>query len=169
MIAETILSKYFESMVTHAVSFSELQNRGKAALDSWLGEGGRPLRVTRRDAEDLVLVTAARAEQEHDVVSAAVAVLRAVAGRPGGAELLRGVVVAAFPWAKLLSEPEIEEFGIELTDALEVSESLNNPALAAQAIAAWRHTAEVYSDPALATALRAPTHDDVGPVPAPAL
>lgn len=154
-------------MNVREVPFSELQNRGKAAVSEWLAsEGGRPLRVTRRDAEDLVLMTAARADQEHEVVSAAAAVLRALTAKPG---VFRSALVSAFAWARLLSDAEIDQFALELADALNVGAALDNPAPSAQTIEAWRHTAEVYADPDLARILRAATNDDGGAVPAPSL
>lgn len=156
-------------MNVREVPFSELQNRGKAAVSEWLAsEGGRPLRVTRRDAEDLVLMTAARADQEHEVVSAAAAVLRALAATTE-AGVFRSAVVSAFAWARLLSDAEIDQFALELADALNVGAALDNPAPSAQTIEAWRHTAEVYADPDLARILRAATNDDGGAVPAPSL
>ena len=113
-------------MNVREVPFSELQNRGKAAVSEWLAsEGGRPLRVTRRDAEDLVLMTAARADQEHEVVSAAAAVLRALTAKPG---VFRSALVSAFAWARLLSDAEIDQFALELADALNVGAALDNPA-----------------------------------------
>lgn len=156
-------------MGVREVPFSELQNRGKAAVAEWLaGEGGRPLRVTRRDAEDLVLMTAARANQEHEVVSAAAAVLRALA-TTAEVGVFRSAVVSAFAWATLLSDAEVDQFARDLADAFQVGASLDNPAPPAQAIEAWRHTAEVYADPDLARILGSSTTGDGGAVPAPSL
>ena len=160
---------YFISMGVREVPFSELQNRGKAAVSEWLAaEGGRPLRVTRRDAEDLVLMTAARADQEHEVVSAAAAVLRALVAS-GETGVFRAAVVAAFAWAQLLSDEEVDQFAAELADSPSVGASLDNPAPSALTIEAWRHTAEVYADPELARILASATDGDVGAAPAPHL
>lgn len=163
------LAKYFISMSVREVAFSELQNRGKTTVEQWMAaEGGRPLRVTRRDAEDLVLMTAARAEQEHEVVSAAAAVLRAIAATATG-EVFHSAVVSAFAWARLLSDAEVQTFAEELADSLQVGASLDSPAPSAHTIETWRHTAEVYADPELARILRSDTTDDGGAVPAPSL
>ncbi|WML66234.1 MULTISPECIES: hypothetical protein [Rhodococcus] len=50
-------------MSAHEVPFSDIQNKGKATLSAWQRSGTRPLRVTRRDDEDLVLITATRADR----------------------------------------------------------------------------------------------------------
>ena len=156
-------------MTLQEVPFSELQNRGKAVVAEWLaGSGGRPLRVTRRDAEDLVLITAARAEQEYEVVSAAAAMLRALADA-GEESVFRAAALGAFDWARLLSEAEVDTFARELADSLRVGASLNSPAPSAQTIEQWRHTAEVYADPELARLLRTATTDDLGAARAPDL
>lgn len=156
-------------MEVRRIPFSDLQNRGKAKVAEWLGrEGGRPLRVTRRDAEDLVLMTATRAEQDEQVVAAAVAVLRALEDS-AAPDIFRAAVVSAFAWARLLSAPEVDQFVSELSDSLQVSESLANPAAAAHTIASWRHTAEIYADPDLARILQSATTGDGGAVPAPNL
>jgi hypothetical protein len=113
-------------------------------------------------------MTAARADQEHEVVSAAAAVLRALAAT-AEAGVFRAAVVSAFAWATLLSDAEVDQFARELADALQLGASLDSPAPSAQAIEAWRHTAEVYADPDLARLLRAATSGDGGAVPAPSL
>ncbi len=59
------------------VPFSDIQNKGKATLSEWQRSGARPLRVTRRDDEDLVLMTAVRADQEREVLAAATAMVDA--------------------------------------------------------------------------------------------
>lgn len=134
-------------------------------MSEWLAsEGGRPLRVTRRDAEDLVLMTAARADQEHEVVAAAAAVLQAVAATAEPA-VFRAAVVSAFAWATLLSDAEVDQFALELADALQVGVALDSPAPSAQTIEAWRHTAEVYADREPARLLRGATRAMAGRSP----
>lgn len=168
-VASTQLAKYFIGMSVREVPFSELQNRGKSTVEQWLAtEGGRPLRVTRRDAEDLMLMTATRAEQEHEVVTAAAAVLRAIAAT-ATPEVFHSAVASAFAWATLLSDAEVTTFADELADALQIGASLDSPAPSAHIIETWRHTAEIYADPELARILRSATTGDGPAVPVPQL
>lgn len=155
-------------MSAREVPFSDIQNKGKATLSEWQRSGARPLRVTRRDDEDLVLMTATRAEQERAVLTAATAMVDALlhANNPG---LVRTVVEAAFPWVSYLSDEEAADFIDELITSLRAGSSLDNPAPAARTIEMWRHTAEVQADPELARILSTPTEGDFGSVPAPEL
>ena len=138
------------------VSFSDLQLRGKATVESWLRtSANRVLLVRRRDAEDLVLTTASRAAQammQHD---------------PRIRDLVNYVVPEVFPWVAFLSREEVREFVVELVSTMKAADSIDNPAPVAQVIDAWRHTAEVLADPEIAAVLSAPSDEDFGPVPAP--
>lgn len=146
-----------------AVNFSELVNKNKQTL-ARLKVSSR-LVLHRRDGEDLVLTTAARAEQDQTVVSAATRMLAAMARRePGSMELLLDILPDAFPWVRFLPEPDLHSFAIELVDTMRAADSLGNSASVAQMLVAWQHTAEVYSDPALLAALTRDHSEDYGPV-----
>jgi hypothetical protein len=153
-----------------AVSFSDLQLRGKATVEGWLRESAnRALLVRRRDAEDLVLTTASRAAQAREASSVTSRIFVALMQRnPHVRELVTDVVPEVFPWVTFLSGDEVGEFVGELVSTMKAAESIDNPAPLAQVIDAWRHTAEVLADPELAAALAAPTDGDYGVVPAPA-
>ncbi|MDX3233997.1 hypothetical protein [Streptomyces sp. ME19-01-6] len=94
-----------------AVNFSELVNKNKQTL-ARLQESPRLL-LHRRGGEDLVLTTAARAEQDQTVVSAATRMLVAMARRePGSMELLSSAPVAQLliAWqhtAEVYSDPAL--------------------------------------------------------------
>ena len=150
------------------VPFSDIQNKGKATLAEWQRSGARPLRVTRRDDEDLVLMTAVRADQEREVLAAATAMVDALL-HSDDRVLVRKVVAAAFPWVSYLSGEEVADFVDELIASLRAGSSLDNPAPPARTIETWRHTAEVYADPELARILSASTEYDFGAVPVPEL
>nr|WP_063886882.1 hypothetical protein [Rhodococcus sp. LB1] len=150
------------------VPFSDIQNKGKATLSEWQRSGARPLRVTRRDDEDLVLMTAVRADQEREVLAAATAMVDALLHSDDSA-LVRKVVAAAFPWVSYLSAEEFADFVDELIASLRAGSSLDNPAPPARTIETWRHTAEVYADPELARILSMPSEGDFGAVPVPEL
>ncbi|MHA7960651.1 hypothetical protein ACX9I7_23110 [Streptomyces sp. L500] len=149
-----------------AVNFSELVNKNKQTL-ARLKESPRLL-LHRRDGEDLVLTTAARAEQDRTVVSAATRMLAAMARRePGSMELLLDVLPDAFPWVRFLPEPDVHAFAVELVDTMRAADSINNSAAVAQMLTAWEHTAEAHSDPDVRTALTVDHEADYGPVPSP--
>jgi hypothetical protein len=149
------------------VSFSDLQLRGKATVESWLrGSTHRALVVRRRDAEDLVLTTASRAAQAREASSVTARILIALMQRePRVRDLVTDVVPEVFPWVAFLSRDEIREFVVELVSTMKAAESIDNPAPVAQVIDAWRHTAEVLADPELAAVLSAPSEGDDSPVP----
>ncbi|WP_432118650.1 hypothetical protein [Streptomyces sp. bgisy032] len=149
-----------------AVNFSELVNRNKQTL-ARLKESSRLL-LRRRDGEDLVLTTAARAEQDQTVVSAATRMLAALARRePGSMELLLDILPDAFPWVRFLPEADVHAFAVELVDTMRAADSVGNNASVAQMLIAWQHTAEVYSDPELLAALSTDHGEDYGPAPDP--
>jgi hypothetical protein len=152
-----------------AVSFSDLQLRGKATIEEWLRKSAsRMLVVRRRDAEDLVLTTASRAAQAREASSATSRLLVALMQRdPQVGNLLTDVVPQVFPWVAFLSRKEAHDFVEELVSTMKAAESIDNPAPVAQVIDAWRHTAEVLADPDLAAILSAPSDTDYGPVPEP--
>ncbi|MEU6314580.1 hypothetical protein [Streptomyces sp. NPDC047014] len=144
-----------------AVNFSELVNKNKQTLAK-LRESPRLL-LHRRDGEDLVLTTAARAEQDQTVVSAATRMLGALARRePGSMELLLDILPEAFPWVRFLPEPDVHAFAVELVDTMRAADSIDNSASIAQMLIAWQHTAEVHSDPVLLAALTKDHGTDYG-------
>lgn len=155
-------------MTAPEVSFSDLQLRGKAVADQLRRTPGQSLLVRRRDAEDLVLTTAERAEQEHTVSAATTRMFVALMRRDGAArELVTDVLPDAFPWVKFLPRDDVQAFVVELVSVLRASESIENPAPVVAVIEGWRHTAMVFADPALAAVLAGSTDDDFGAVPEP--
>ncbi|WP_328769352.1 hypothetical protein [Streptomyces sp. NBC_00286] len=86
---------------------------------------------------------------------------------PGSTELLLDILPDAFPWVRFLPEADLHAFAVELVDTMRAADSLGNNASVAQLLTAWRHTAEVHSDPELLAALTRDHGDDYGPVPDP--
>jgi hypothetical protein len=147
------------------VLFSELVNKPKDTVAK-LG-GSRELRLRRRDAEDLVLTTAARAEQNREFVSATTRLFVALMQHDQQARaLLLDVIPEAFPWVRFLPREDVQAFLVDLVGTLRAVEELGSPAPVVQIIAEWRHTAEVYADPEVFAAV---TQDgqDYGAVPKP--
>lgn len=155
-------------MGVYEVTFSELQLQGKATVERLRKSPAQSLLVRRRDAEDLVLTTAARAELEHTAASVTTRMFVALMQRDRGArELVTDVLPEVFPWVAFLPKEEVQEFVVELVATLRAAESLDNPAPVVQVIEAWRHTAEVLADPELAAILAADTEEDLGVIAAP--
>jgi hypothetical protein len=129
--------------------------------------GNRALRLRRRDAGDLVLMSADRAEQEGEVVDLTARLLAGVLAESGGAELVRHALPAALPWIRFLPDAAVDELAAELVATVHAAAALNNMVPVSQLLTEWRHTAEVYADPDLRTILTQSHDGDFGPVPAP--
>ncbi len=150
------------------VAFSDLLNKPKDTLASMARSGAVVLRLRRRDAEDLVMTTAFRREQEHTIVSAATRltmVLLRQADQRGRDRLLEALP-EVFTWTRFLPEGDQRLFLTEFADTLRAVEDLDNLAPVAHLIEEWKHTAEIHADPDLA-AILAQDGDDYGSVPEP--
>ncbi len=147
------------------VLFSELVNKPKDTVAK-LGRV-RDLRLRRRDDEDLMLTTAARAEQNTEMVSATTRMFVALMQHDEQARaLLLDVIPYAFPWVRFLPREDVQAFLVELVDTLRAVEELGSPAPVVQVITEWRHTAEVHADPELFAVLTKDAADH-GAVPPP--
>lgn len=150
------------------IPFSELVQKPTDTVARLTATRRQTLRLRRRDAEDLTLTTASRAEQEHTVVSATTRMFVALMKHDEAARsLLVDVVPEAFPWVRFLPTQDVRAFVLELVETLRSADALDNPAPVVQVIAAWQHTAEVHADPDLAARIHL-LEGDLGPVPAPA-
>lgn len=145
-------------MTVDEVTFSDLQLRGKATVELLRRSRTQSLLVTRRDDDDLVLTTAARAEIEHTAASVTARMFVALMQRdPQARELVTDVLPEVFPWVTLLSRTEVQEFVLELVSTIRAADSLDNPVPVVQVIDTWRHTAEALADPDLAAILSSDT------------
>lgn len=147
------------------LNLSELLNKPKATLAAL--RVSRRILLRRRDDEDLVLTTAARAEQDSEVMHATSRMFVEMMRTPVGRTLVLDVLPATFPWVRYLPTPDVRAFSVELVEALGASAALDNTAAVAQLITEWRHTAEVHADPELYAALTTDSGEDFGPVPEP--
>lgn len=149
------------------VPFSDLINKPKETVAKVNRSRTRSLRLRRRDDEDLVLTTAAHAEQEREVVSATTRLFTALMSTDAGMRaLVTEVVPEAFPWVRFLSAEGVRAFAVDLMQTLRAVSDLDNPVAVAQVITEWRHTAEAQSDPELMAILEH-DHSDHGPAIAP--
>ncbi len=129
--------------------------------------GTRALRLRRRDAGDLVLMSADRAEQEGEVVDLTARLLAGILRESGGADLIRQVLPTVLPWVRFLPSGAVDELASEFVETTWAAAELNNMAPISQLLAEWRHTAEVYADPELHAILSRAHEGDHGPVPVP--
>jgi hypothetical protein len=133
-------------------NFSELVNKPTEVLGRLAAT--RALLLHRRDAEDLVVTTAERVEQDRIVLSVASHMLSVLANNQEGLTMLsHDVLPEAFPWVRFLPEDEMTRFADEFIATLRASTSLNNTAAVARLLIEWKSTAEVYSDPELLSIL----------------
>lgn len=79
-----------------------------------------------------------------------------VAENDSGVEALLLALPDVFPWVRFLPKEDVQAFLVELVETIRACASLDNTAALAPVIAAWRGTAEIYSDPELLKESTAP-------------
>ena len=125
----------------------------------------RALRRARRDAIDLVLMSADRADAEAEIVDLSARLIAQLV--KVGPELVRTALLLALPWVRFLPAADVALMADEFVSTTEAASSVGNTAAVTQLLAEWRHTAEVHADPELFRALTAQESDDFGAVPRP--
>jgi hypothetical protein len=156
-----------DSRIIDEVAFSDLlqhPRRTTARLD-----GHRALRLRRRDAEDLILMSADRVDSEALVLETTARLLTELIRDDVTRDALIRVLPRVLPWMHFLPEDSAVEMTNELIAVCAGASALRNIAPVAVTLSAWQHTAEIYADPELLSALRHehPAEDDFGPVPYP--
>lgn len=153
-------------ITTTEVPFSQLVQKPKATVAQLEADPRHRLRLDRRDGEDLILESAARAEAEDEALSMASRLFFSLMKDDEGARSLLFALPEVFPWVQFLPTDDVRSFLIELVSTVRASADLGNMAAVAPVIAAWKGTAEIYSDPELLKAATAPLDGtDYGPVP----
>ncbi|WFE21492.1 hypothetical protein O7621_27310 [Solwaraspora sp. WMMD937] len=150
--------------VHEEVPFSDFLHRPGAAAER-LNEV-RTLRLRRRDADDLALVRADQVEREAIVVDFTARLLAGLV-RSGSVEAVRRVLEEALPWVTFLPESDVDELLSELITVAQGAASLENLSPIATLLGQWRHTAEIYSDPALLEIINREPEGDLGVVDPP--
>ncbi|MDQ0960240.1 hypothetical protein QFZ66_004118 [Streptomyces sp. B4I13] len=156
----SIVPLAFES---ESVSFTDLSRnpKGVAARAAALG----CLRVTHRDAPDMVLTTAIHAERTEENLTTASRLFLALMKQDDGAKSLLLALPEVFPWVRHLDAEEVREFTVELLDALSDAAELGAREAVHRAIVSWRATARINADPdQLREALRPLGGVELGPV-----
>lgn len=147
-----------------SVPFSDLLRQPVETTDRLAT--ARAVRLRRRDAADLVLMSAERADAEGEVIDLTSRLLVSIVRRDPGA--LRETLPTVLPWARFLPASDIDQLVTEFVGTVEAAASLGNIAPVSQLLTEWRHTAEVHADPDLYRALTSRALGDFGPVPRPA-
>lgn len=169
-MAIRVQSEYGLSMTaTHvepeadAVSFTDLSRNPKAVAARAAALGS--LRVTHRDAPDMVLTTAAHAERTEENLSTASRLFLALMKHDDGARSLLLALPEVFPWVRHLNDEEVRQFTVELLDALSDAAELGARDAVHRAVVSWRATARINADPdQLREAQRPLGAVDLGPV-----
>lgn len=146
------------------VPFSELLHK-PATITNRLNQV-RALRLRRRDAADLALMRIDQLESEGTAVDFIAHLLAGLVQHQNSA-VLRAVLPEALPWLTFLPESDIELFLDELIRVVRGAAAVENLAPIATLLTQWRHTAEIYADPALLAILTREPEGDLGPVPMP--
>ena len=152
-------------MTVTEAAFSDLINKPKATLLPLTGSSAHSIRLRRRDEADLMLTTAARYEQEHEIVAMAVRLFTALI-QHRDLDAMVDLLPEVYPWVQFLPPADLPQFVTEFIETLRATGDLDTVAPVVQLIAEWRHTAEVHADPSLVTILTGDL-DDFGPVPIP--
>ncbi len=147
-----------------SIPFSELLRQPGETTDRL--NRVRAVRLKRRDAGDLVLMQADRAEAEGQVVDLTARLLAKVLER--APDLVRDLLPTILPWVRFLPPADVATMARELTKTAEAAAAVGNTAPLSQLLTEWRHTAEVHADPDLHAALTGRPLDDFGPIPRPA-
>lgn len=147
---------------TVGIPFSDLAKRPAQVAD--MLRSTTALRLSRRDAEDLVLMYAERRDAEYEIVMVTARLLaELVAGEPG---VLNRILPRVLPWVLYLPSEDFESMVADFVNAAAAAADLGNVAPLAHRLMTWKHTAEVHADPDLYAAVTRPI-EDAGPVPVP--
>lgn len=146
-----------------SVAFSELLRQPTETAERVFRT--RAVRLRRRDAADLVLMSADRADAEGQVIDITVRLLASLIIR--NPELVRDVLPTVLPWVRFLPTEDVDQLAGEFVATAEAAAAVGNTAAVSQLLAEWRHTAEIHADPELHEALTSRPVGDFGAVPRP--
>jgi hypothetical protein len=152
--------------VTEEIPFSQLVQHPKDTMAKLEENPRRRIRLDRRDGEDLILESAARADAEDEALTMASRMFISLMKHDPGARALLLSLADVFPWVRFLPREDVQAFLMELVETMNACAELGNVAALAPVIAAWQGTAEIYSDPELLKRATEPLDGgDYGEVP----
>ncbi|MEU5963563.1 hypothetical protein ABZ777_20355 [Micromonospora parva] len=143
-------------MPLESVPFSELLRQPAETAERL--SRARAVRLRRRDAADLVLMSADRAAAEGEVVDLTARLLASVVRRDP--TLVREVLPTVLPWVRFLPPEDREQMTAEFVETAEAAASVGNTAAVSQLLTEWRNSADIHADPDLHRVLAAPSSDD---------
>lgn len=146
------------------VPFSELLHHPAATTQRL--DDVRGLRLRRRDAADLGLMRIDQMERDATVVDFTARLMSSLV-RTGNIAALRQALPDALPWMAFLPADDVDTLIAELDTTARGAAALDNLAPIALLLTQWRHSAEIYADPALFAFVTRGPDGDLGPVPRP--
>ena len=152
-------------MSTIEIPFSQLIQQPKATMAKLESSPRRRIRLDRRDGDDLILESAASAAAEDEALNVASQLFFSLVKNDEGARALLLSLADVFPWVQFLPTEDVRAFSVELVDTMRAAASVGNMAALAPVVAAWKTSAEIYSDPEMLKAATKPLDGvDHGPV-----
>ena len=149
------------SLPLEDVPFTEFIQRPTAATGRLATV--RALRLRRRDADDLVVMSAVRADREREVIELTARLLSSLVHHAKGPALFEELLPEVLPWTRFLPAADLQNMIQEFIEVTKAAASVDNVAPIAQLLVEWRHTAEVHADPELHALLSTPRGEDHGP------
>lgn len=144
------------------VPFSDLAKRPAQVAE--MLNSSTALRLSRRDAEDLVLMSAARRAGEMEIMTVTARLLAELAASDPA--VLQRSLPRVLPWVLYLPPDDVERLLADFVAAAGAAVDFGNAAPLAQLLISWKHTAEIHADPDLYRAVTRPI-EDAGAVPIP--
>jgi hypothetical protein len=151
---------------TAEIPFSQLVQQPKETVARLEESPGRQLRLERRDGRDLILESAEQSAAKDAALDMTGRLFFSLVQNDDGARALLLALPDVFPWVRYLPTHDVRGFLVELVDTVRACADMGNLAALTPVVAAWRDTAEIYSDPELLKAATGPLDGaDYGNVP----
>lgn len=140
------------------VTFSDLSRNPKTVAERARSLGR--VRITHRDSPDFYLTAADREERRDENLATSARIFEALMRQEAGAQVMLRAIPDVFPWARHLTDGELQDFARELFAALTDAAELDVDANVNEVVAGWRATARIKADKSqYAQALRETTGD----------
>ena len=114
--------------VIEEIPFSQLVQHPKDTMAKLEESPRRRIRLDRRDGEDLILESAARADAEDEALSMATRMFISLMKHDPGARALMLSLSDVFPWVRFLPREDVQVFLMELVETMHACSELGNVA-----------------------------------------